>query len=110
MARKLAGSIYIITKSSPAEEKYSLISQMRRAAISVSSNIAGGTTRSTAKDQAHFMTIAFSSLMELFNHLIIASDPGYVREDEVGMYRQRIQLLSVKLSNLKASQVKRTIN
>ena len=80
---------------------------MRRAAISVSANIAEGTTRQTAKDQAHFTTISFSSLMELFNHITIASDLGYVKEDELTVYRQQIQQLSVKLSNLKASQVKR---
>ena len=107
LARKLATEIYKTTKSFPSEEKFLLVSQMRRAAISVSANIAEGTTRQTAKDQAHFTTISFSSLMELFNHITIASDLGYVKEDELTVYRQQIQQLSVKLSNLKASQVKR---
>jgi four helix bundle protein len=95
------------TQSFPPEEKYSLISQTRRSALAVGANIAEGSTRVTAKDQAHFTTIAFSSLMELFNHLIIASDLGYIGEDELSNYRQQIQPLSVKLSNLKASQIKR---
>ena len=107
LARKLATDIYKTTHSFPAEEKFLLISQIRRAAVSVSANIAEGTTRQTAKDQAHFTTISFSSLMELFNHIIIASDLGYVKEDELTGYRQQIQQLSVKLSNLKASQIKR---
>ena len=110
MARKLASDVYKKTQTFPTEEKYSLISQIRRAAVSVSANIAEGTTRQTAKDQAHFTTIAFSSLMELFNHLIIASDLGYMKEDELIEYRKTIQPLSVKLSNLKASQVKRIGN
>ena len=110
MARKLACDVYKKTQTFPTEEKYSLISQIRRAAVSVSANIAEGTTRQTAKDQAHFTTIAFSSLMELFNHLIIASDLGYMKEDELVEYRKTIQPLSVKLSNLKASQVKRIGN
>jgi four helix bundle protein len=88
-------------------KKYSLISQIRRSALSVSANIAEGTTRASAKDQAHFTTIAFGSLMELFNHLVIANDLGYIKEDEVCKYREKIQTLSVKLSNLKASQIKR---
>lgn len=107
MARKLATEIYKTTQSFPQEEKYSLVSQIRRAAVSVSANIAEGTTRQTAKDQAYFTTVSFSSLMELFNHLVISSDLGYVKVDELADYRRLTQQLSVKLSNLKASQVKR---
>ena len=107
LSRKLSVSIYKRTQLFPPEEKYSLTSQTRRSALSVSANIAEGTTRVSAKDQSHFTTIAFSSLMELFNHLIIASDLGYFSEDELNNYRQQIQPLSVKLSNLKASQIKR---
>jgi four helix bundle protein len=107
LSRTLASDIYKRTQLFPPEEKYSLISQIRRSALSVSANIAEGTTRSSAKDQAHFTTIAFGSLMELFNHLIIACDLGYIKEEEVSKYREKIQTLSVKLSNLKASQIKR---
>lgn len=107
LARKLATEIYKTTQSFPQEEKYSLVSQIRRAAVSVSANIAEGTTRQTAKDQAYFTTVSFSSLMELFNHLVISSDLGYVKVDELADYRRLTQQLSVKLSNLKASQVKR---
>lgn len=105
--RKLATEIYKTTQSFPSEEKYSLVSQIRRAAVSVSANIAEGTTRQTAKDQAYFTAVSFSSLMELFNHLVISSDLGYVKVDELADYRRLTQQLSVKLSNLKASQVKR---
>lgn len=107
LARKLATLIYKATQSFPQEEKYSLVSQIRRSAVSVSANIAEGTTRQTAKDQAYFTTVSFSSLMELFNHMILSSDLGYISDDELTGYRQQIQQLSVKLSNLKASQVKR---
>jgi four helix bundle protein len=107
LSRTLASDIYKRTQLFAPEEKYSLISQIRRSALSVSANIAEGTTRSSAKDQAHFTTIAFGSLMELFNHLIIACDLGYIKEEEVSKYREKIQTLSVKLSNLKASQIKR---
>ncbi len=107
LARQLAGSIYKKTQLFPTEEKYSLVSQLRRSAISVCANIAEGTTRVTAKDQAHFTTVAFSSLMEVFNHLIISSDLGYISENELAEYRQKIQPLTVKLTNLKTSQVKR---
>ena len=65
LSKALAVDIYKQTQSFPAEERYGLVSQARRAALSISANIAEGTSRSSAKDQAHFTTIAFSSLMEL---------------------------------------------
>ena len=58
LSKKLAVDIYKLTKTFPPEEKYGMVSQMRRAAISVSSNLAEGTARSTAKDRANFYQIA----------------------------------------------------
>jgi len=63
-ARKLTVWIYTITKKIPAEEKFGLITQMRRAPISIASNLAEGTSRKTSKDQSHFSTIAYSSTIE----------------------------------------------
>ncbi len=57
--------MYICTKMFPAEEKYGLVSQLCRAALSVSSNIAEGTSRKRGKDQGHFYQMAYSSLMEV---------------------------------------------
>jgi four helix bundle protein len=76
-ARKLAVWTYQSTKDFPADERFGLISQMRRASISIASNIAEGSARKTAKDQAHFSTVAYSSTIELLNDLIISSDLGY---------------------------------
>ena len=106
-ARKLATEIYKSTQSFPADEKFGMIQQMRRAAVSVCSNIAEGTTRISAKDQAHFTVMAYSSLMELLNHLIIAGDMGYINPETLDGFRIRIQPLTIKLSNLRKSQVSR---
>jgi four helix bundle protein len=73
--------IYKITKDFPKEELYALTSQMRTCAISITSNIAEGFTRSGKKDTLHFYNIAKSSLSELQNHLLIARDVGYLRID-----------------------------
>jgi four helix bundle protein len=108
LARQLAVDIYKRTVSFPVAEKYSLVSQIRRSAISVAANIAEGSSRTGARDQAKFTTNAFSSLMELLNHLVIASDLEYMDTKELVNYRERIQTLSVKLSNLKSSQLKKT--
>ena len=64
---QLAAKTYKITDLFPKEEKFGLISQMRRCSVSVSSNITEGTARLTNKDKAHFMTMAYSSALELLN-------------------------------------------
>lgn len=107
MARKLTINVYKVTARYPSEEKYSLVSQMRRAALSVCANLAEGSSRRTAKDQARFTTIAFSSLLELLNHHIISADLGFIPENELIVVRKEIQSLSVRLNNLKTSQLKR---
>lgn len=74
LSRKFVKSIYLVTKMFPNEEKYGLTAQIRSAAISVSSNIAEGSSRKTSKDQNNFYTIAYGSLMEVLNQLILATD------------------------------------
>ena len=64
-SRQLVVTVYSLLKHFPAEEKYALGDQMRRAVISVPSNIAEGSGRTSAKDQAHFFEMAFGSLMEV---------------------------------------------
>ncbi|MBA2499745.1 MAG: four helix bundle protein [Chitinophagaceae bacterium] len=106
-ARILTKEIYMLTKIFPTEEKYGLCQQIRRSSVSICSNIAEGTSRASAKDQAHFTTMAFGSLMELLNQIIIAFDLDYLNEKQLNNLRNRIQSLSVKLSNLKKSQLSR---
>lgn len=95
-ARNLVKKAYLLTGTFPPEEKFGLVLQIRRAATSVCANIAEGSCRSTAKDQAYFTTIAFGSLIELLNHLIIAHDIGFMSQDELLALRSLIQPLSVK--------------
>ena len=61
-----------LTKKFPSEERFGLISELRRATVSISSNIKEGTSRQTNTDKAHFTTIAFSSSMEILNQVIIS--------------------------------------
>ncbi|MDD2229247.1 MAG: four helix bundle protein [Candidatus Cloacimonetes bacterium] len=70
-ARKLVQKIYCLTKTLPAGERFGLTSQIQRAAVSVSSNIAEGASRKGYKDQAHFYQIAYASLMEVLCQLIL---------------------------------------
>jgi four helix bundle protein len=73
--------IYELTKSFPRDEEFGLKSQMRRAAVSVPSNIAEGLTRASRKDKVHFLNVAQASLSEIDAQLEIASRLGYVSEN-----------------------------
>jgi four helix bundle protein len=77
---KLVLLIYEITKDFPKEEVYSLTSQLRRAVVSVTSNIAEGFSRNTSKDKNQFFVMAQGSLTELQNQLIIVKDVGYLNQ------------------------------
>lgn len=74
--------VYGITKNFPKEEIYCLVNQMRRAAISVSANIAEGSKRKTSKDRGHFIVIAETSLEELKYYLLLAADLSYISSEE----------------------------
>lgn len=79
-AHKFAVSIYKATESFPDKEQFGLTSQVRRAAVSTSSNIAEGFSRSTKADKLHFYVMALGSLTEVQSQLLIARDVGYLGE------------------------------
>lgn len=79
---RLTKWVYKVTASFPTEERYGMISQMRRAAISVISNIAEGSSRKSNLDQARFTVYAYSSAIELLNDFIIAQELGFMNTDD----------------------------
>ena len=81
-SKELVKQVYALLKQFPDDERFALCGQMRRAAISVPSNIVEGMARLSSKDQAHFLNIAYGSLMELYAQLDIAHDLGYLSEDD----------------------------
>lgn len=83
-AHQLVLEIYKITRKFPREENYSLTSQIRRASISVPSNIAEGMGRNTTKELLNFLYNARGSLSETICQLILAKDLGYITEGEFG--------------------------
>jgi len=78
----LAVSVYKITKSFPKDEMFGMSSQLRRAASSISANIAEGFGRSTVGDKAHFYTMAYGSLLEVKNFLYLAQKLEYISTSE----------------------------
>ena len=81
-AHKLVLMIYQTTKSFPKEEQFGLTSQIRRAAISVSSNIAEGFSRRSSLEKKQFYYQALGSLTETQNQLLVARDVGFASNDE----------------------------
>ncbi|HEV8647803.1 MAG TPA: four helix bundle protein [Burkholderiales bacterium] len=77
-AMRLVRTIYDLTKTFPREEVYGLVAQMRRAAVSVPSNLAEGAARSSRKEFSQFLSVAKGSLSELETQLLISVDLGYL--------------------------------
>ena len=77
-AKEVVKSTYKLLKKFPAEERYAMCNQLRRASVSVTSNIAEGVNRFSLKDKAHFIEIAYGSLMEVSSQFEIAEELGYV--------------------------------
>ena len=103
-ARELAVLIYKITINFPADEKFGMVSQMRRCSISIASNIAEGTSRISKKDQAHFSVISYGNSIELLNDCIIAKDLNYVTEESYLLIREKLEYVTYLISALRKSQ------
>ena len=82
-----------------------MVTQLNRAALSVVSNIAEGSSRTSPKDQAHFIQVSYSSLMEVACQLIIARDLGYPEESVYDELRKKIEEISNKLNALRKYQI-----
>ena len=95
---ELVLEIYRVTKKFPKEEMFGLTSQLRRAIVSFTSNIAEGFSRSSYKEKSQFYSMSLGSLSEVQNQLLIAKDIGYITKSEFESLFERTILLS-KLSN-----------
>lgn len=84
-ALDLTTAIYVATRRFPKEETFGLASQLRRAAVSIPSNIAEGQSRYSAKEFGHFLTIALGSLNEAETQLLIAQKLGYLTPETVAI-------------------------
>ena len=82
VSRELVKRIYVLTQTFPREEMFGLTSQIRRAAVSIPSNIAEGAARTGDREFAQFLNVARGSLSELETQLLIASDLGYINSND----------------------------
>ena len=77
-SRKFCSEIYQVTSRFPSDEKFGLTNQLKRAAVSVPSNIAEGSSRNSNKDFSRFLEIAIGSAYEIETQILIASDLGFI--------------------------------
>ncbi|SRR5690606_19650887 len=103
----LVEMVYKITESFPANERFGLTNQMRRCSVSVSSNLAEGTSRITQNDKSRFSTIAFSSTMELLNQVIISKRLNFIDDDTYEKLRAQLLMISNKINALRKAQLKK---
>ena len=104
-AKEVVKKTYRLLKKFPAEERYALCDQLRRASVSITSNIAEGVNRFSVKDKAHFIEMAYGSLMEVSSQFEIAEELGYINaEDRLSMdqlIEEDARLLSGLLNSYK---------
>ena len=96
----LVQDIYQFTGKFPQEELYGLTNQMRRAAISVPSNIAEGAARNSGKEFVRFLSVSQGSLSELETQTIISERLGFLRREESSELLNRMNLVRAQISGL----------
>ena len=99
-AKEVVKRTYKLLKKFPAEERYAMCDQLRRASVSITSNIAEGVNRYSVKDKSHFIEMSYGSLMEVSSQMEIAEELGYITSAERLSMDQLIEEVARLLSEL----------
>lgn len=102
-AKLLVREVYSLLDKFPKVETFALSDQLRRAVVSVPSNIAEGSGRYSIREKIHFIEIAYGSLTETLCQLDIAHDLSYISEKEFTEEKERIEVIGKQLSGLRSS-------
>lgn len=102
-AKEVVLMTYRILRKFPAEERYAMSDQLRRASVSITSNIAEGINRFSTKDKSHFIEMAYGSLMEVSSQFEIAEDLGYITAEDRHSMDLLIEEVARLLSGLQKS-------
>lgn len=105
-AKNLSIYTYELTKSFPKDEMYGMTSQMRRASISICSNLAEGNSKFSGKEKARFSEVSYCSLMELLNQALISVELTYIKATDLIIFREKVDELSLLLTEFRKSQLK----
>jgi len=103
-AKKLVLYVYDLLRLFPKEEQYALCDQLRRAVVSIPSNIAEGEGRVSVKEQAHFMEIALGSLNEVMCQLELANELRYINENQLFEAEEQMKTVAQMLAGLRKSK------
>jgi len=106
--RVLVKELYIETKQFPIEEKFALSDQLRRAVVSVASNIAEGSGRFSDKEKLHFLSVAYGSLTEDSCQLTLAYDLEYINDSNMTELRYKIEEIARIMSGYRESILRRS--
>lgn len=109
-AYQLCLEIYKTTQKFPKEERYGLTSQIRRAAVSVPSNIAEGYGRKTTPEYIHSLYVAYGSHCELETQMLLSGDLGYIKADDIKKLKENIEEIERMLKALIKSLENRHLN
>lgn len=99
-SHKLAMEIYLITKKFPREELFGIVSQIRRSALSVPTNIVEGFYRHTTKELIQFLYTSRGSSGEVIYHLLVSKDLGYISNEQYLTLRQKYEYLAMSINAL----------
>ena len=102
-AKEIVKRTYKLLKKFPSEERYAMCDQLRRASVSITSNVAEGVNRYSVKDKAHFIEMSYGSLMEVSSQFEIAEELGYITTEDRMSVDELIREVARLLSGLQNS-------
>ena len=103
LSRSFCSDIYTLTSSFPEDEKFGIINQLRRASVSIPSNIAEGASRKSNKDFARFLEIAIGSMYEIETHILISQDLNFLNQNEAEIILDQLESIIKMTSKFKST-------
>ncbi len=101
MGKEIVKEVYNLLEKFPKTEQYAMCDQLRRAAVSITSNIAEGSGRTSSKEKIHFLEFSYGSLMEVLSQLDVAMDLGYISEEDFNHFENMEDRLAGLISGLR---------
>lgn len=108
-SKEFVKEVYSLINTFPDTERFALCNQIRRAAVSIPSNIAEGVSRISDKEKGHFIEISYGSLMEVLCQMEISADLGYIKADQFKEIEVKTERLSKLLVSLRHKYLTRNL-
>ena len=109
-SKEFVKTIYGLLSTYPSNEQYALCDQLRRASVSVPSNIAEGMSRLSDKEKIHFLEISYGSLMEVLCQMEISKELNYITEKQLKDIENEITIIAKQLSKLRTTLSNSSLN